>query len=683
MKKIALLAILMSLISVNIYAQSATETVKDGLHYVLLQGNIAVVCAANEVRETITSVVIPDSVEIGGMTVPVERIDGFFGCKELKSVVLPATAKEIFNFAFENCEKLESITMNEGLLSIGISAFEGCKSLESIVIPSTVSKIRSWVFKNCLKLSDIRVEEGNETFEVADGILIGNDRHIVDDTETIGLDKYIIFCPATKTGEVVIGESITGIYEYAFNGCNGIDFKVDSGNKNFSLYDDALYDNRANRLVACGRVKDGELTLKPGIIGIVYGALDDIEIETLVFPHDFTEYDESGSGYISSTDYELKPTGLKKIMASSIHTLRCYFEQEVYDNATLVIPSILEDRYMKYDRWNIFKNVEIVETDYALYPKDLVIAYHEDTKGHDFKQFRSYVTPKTEVLLSLKEKQPEYIAGDTALVTSVLANAWYEYMESGKSETYKARAGETVECKDGTIYLLDEIDDNDFMNFLLQRSITRVAEERSLFVENSITKNCSWSFIDCGEDYSTPNSKYMEFTPITEIVQTSVGIDFSDMPLLANYPYEVTVVTIPDNSGKDYKVRVSHWEDSEQTYFLNQGGTRDFTINGDICETLKFELLNTEASQNTVIHITSNVRSSELEEYTRSLRLAYVSISPKSPANILPSGIEEVETDGSSNKSADSAIYDLTGRRLNGKPERGIYIQGGKKYIIK
>ena len=683
MKKIALLTILVSLISVNIYAQSATETVKDGLHYVLLQGNIAVVCAANEVRETITSVVIPDSVEIGGVTVPVERIDGFFDCKELKSVVLPATAKEIFNFAFDNCEKLESITMNEGLLSIGIRAFEDCKSLESIEIPSTVSKIGSWVFKNCRKLSDIRIEEGNETFEVADGILIGNYRHIVDDTETIGLDKYIIFCPATKTGEVVIGESITGIYEYAFNGCNGIDFKVDSGNKNFSLYDDALYDNRANRLVACGRVKDGELTLKPGIIGIGYGALDDIEIETLVFPHDFTEYDESGSGYISSTDYELKPTGLKKIMASSIHTLRCYFEQEVYDNATLVIPSILEDRYMKYDRWNIFKNVEIVETDYALYPKDLVIAYHEDTKGHDFKQFRSYVTPKTEVLLSLKEKQPEYIAGDTALVTSVLANAWYEYMESGKSETYKARAGETVECKDGTIYLLDEIDDNDFMNFLLQRSITRVAEERSLFVENSITKHCSWSFIDCGEDYSTPNSKYMEFTPTTGIVQTSVGIDFSDMPLLANYPYEVTIVTIPDNSGKDYKVRVCHWEDSKQTYFLTQGGTRDFTINGDISETLKFELLNTEASQNTVIHIVSNVKSSELEEYTRSLRLAYVSISPKSPANILPSGIEEVETDGSSNKSADSAIYDLTGRRLNGKPERGIYIQGGKKYIIK
>ena len=674
----------MSLISVNIYAQSATETVKDDLRYVLLQGNIAAVGAANEVRETITSVVIPDSVEIGGVTVPVERIDGFFGCKELKSVVLPATAKEIFNYAFENCEKLESITMNEGLLSIGISAFEDCKSLESIEIPSTVSKIRSRVFNNCLKLSDIRIEEGNETFEVADGILIGKVRHIVDGAETIGPDKCIIFCPATKTGEVVIGESITEIYDYAFSGCNGIDFKVNSGNKTFTLYDDALY--RSDYLVACGRVKDGELTLKPGTIRAQSGALDDIEVETLVFPHDFTEYIESSIDDFSNMYFEVKPTGLKKIMASSIHSPQCHFEQDVYDNATLVIPSILKDIYFNFSWWNSFKNVEIAETDYALYPKDLVIAYHEDTKGHDFKQFRTYVTPKTEVLLSLKEKQPEYIAGDTALVTSVLANAWYEYMESGKSETYKARAGETVECKDGTIYLLDKIDDNDFMNFLLQRSITRVAEERSLFVENSITKHCSWSFIDCGEDYSTPNSKYMEFTPTTGIVQTSVGIDFSDMPLLANYPYEVTIVTIPDNSGKDYKVRVCHLgvnKNSSPTYFNNQDGKRDFIINGDISETLKFELLKTEASQNIVIQIMTSVKSSELEEYTRTLRLAYVSISPKSPANILPSGIEEVETDGSSNKPADSAIYDLTGRRLNGKPERGIYIQGGKKYIIK
>ena len=33
--------------------------------------------------------------------------------------------------------------------------------------------------------------------------------------------------------------------------------------------------------------------------------------------------------------------------------------------------------------------------------------------------------------------------------------------------------------------------------------------------------------------------------------------------------------------------------------------------------------------------------------------------------------------------SADEKIYDLQGRRVNGQPQSGIYIKGGKKVIIK
>ncbi len=33
--------------------------------------------------------------------------------------------------------------------------------------------------------------------------------------------------------------------------------------------------------------------------------------------------------------------------------------------------------------------------------------------------------------------------------------------------------------------------------------------------------------------------------------------------------------------------------------------------------------------------------------------------------------------------NTDSAIYDLMGRRLNVKPTKGIYIQNGKKYVVK
>ena len=44
------------------------------------------------------------------------------------------------------------------------------------------------------------------------------------------------------------------------------------------------------------------------------------------------------------------------------------------------------------------------------------------------------------------------------------------------------------------------------------------------------------------------------------------------------------------------------------------------------------------------------------------------------------SGIEEITTN-TTNSRTDNALYDLMGRRLNGVPAKGIYIQNGKKYV--
>ena len=43
------------------------------------------------------------------------------------------------------------------------------------------------------------------------------------------------------------------------------------------------------------------------------------------------------------------------------------------------------------------------------------------------------------------------------------------------------------------------------------------------------------------------------------------------------------------------------------------------------------------------------------------------------------SGIEEIEN----SKSVNRKYFDLQGRRVNGKPARGIYIREGKKIMIK
>jgi len=59
---------------------------------------------------------------------------------------------------FYNCFSLASVTIPNGVTSIGISAFEGCKSLTSIIIPNSVTKIGENAFWDCSDLSSVTFE---------------------------------------------------------------------------------------------------------------------------------------------------------------------------------------------------------------------------------------------------------------------------------------------------------------------------------------------------------------------------------------------------------------------------------------------------------------------------------------------------------------------------------------------
>ena len=47
-----------------------------------------------------------------------------------------------------------------------------------------------------------------------------------------------------------------------------------------------------------------------------------------------------------------------------------------------------------------------------------------------------------------------------------------------------------------------------------------------------------------------------------------------------------------------------------------------------------------------------------------------------------PAGMNSTVT-GYSNVSSDTPLYDLSGRRVQGTPKKGVYIQDGKKYVVR
>ena len=71
-------------------------------------------------------------------TVESIREKAFYGCKSLRSIILPEGVKRIWKWAFAECTLLHSVSFPNTLVAISPGAFNGCTSLEAVnVSPKT------------------------------------------------------------------------------------------------------------------------------------------------------------------------------------------------------------------------------------------------------------------------------------------------------------------------------------------------------------------------------------------------------------------------------------------------------------------------------------------------------------------------------------------------------------------
>lgn len=87
--------------------------------------------------------------------------DGFSSLVNLTAVNIPASVKQIGDYAFSYCEKLASVTYQSGseLETIGEASFRGCKALTIVKIPASVTLIEEMAFYQCSALSSVYFDE--------------------------------------------------------------------------------------------------------------------------------------------------------------------------------------------------------------------------------------------------------------------------------------------------------------------------------------------------------------------------------------------------------------------------------------------------------------------------------------------------------------------------------------------
>ncbi|MCM1277065.1 MAG: leucine-rich repeat domain-containing protein, partial [Lachnospiraceae bacterium] len=78
------------------------------------------------------------------------------------------------------CEKLKSVTIPSGVISIGMGAFANCTSLENITIPDTVKEIKVGAFWDCSSLKSITIPKSVTTLEIPSGGLFSGCTSLTD-----------------------------------------------------------------------------------------------------------------------------------------------------------------------------------------------------------------------------------------------------------------------------------------------------------------------------------------------------------------------------------------------------------------------------------------------------------------------------------------------------------------------
>jgi hypothetical protein len=81
----------------------------------------------------------------------------FASCHELTSVVIPNSVTSIGGGAFVNCSGLTSVTIPNSVTSIGIGAFADCSGLTSVTIPNSVTSIGDYAFFFCSGLTSVTI----------------------------------------------------------------------------------------------------------------------------------------------------------------------------------------------------------------------------------------------------------------------------------------------------------------------------------------------------------------------------------------------------------------------------------------------------------------------------------------------------------------------------------------------
>ncbi len=185
----------------------------------------------------------PKSVTIGEGVTSIGS-NAFYRCENMTSVMIPDSVTRIGSGAFCNCTGLTNVAIPNGVTSIGDNAFEGCTGLTSVAIPNSVTSIGDNAFNGCTGLTSVTIPNS---------------------VTSIG---YLAFASCSGLKSVTIPLSVTRIGVLVFEGCPDVTLKV---YENSVAHQYAIENNIPFELITLEKGDpdgDGEITVSDALAAL-------------------------------------------------------------------------------------------------------------------------------------------------------------------------------------------------------------------------------------------------------------------------------------------------------------------------------------------------------------------------------------------------------------------------------